>query len=105
MNAFSYDASSLGMSEGDPDTVEFADWVENAATVMEVLGSNDNIIVASSMGGWIALWLASQPQFADKISGLVLVAPAVNFLRDYYERLPTPSQRKLDRGEVEEIFL
>ena len=99
-----YDASSLGESEGDKETVEFADWVDNAATVLERLGSHSNVIVGSSMGGWIGLWLASQREFAGKISGLVLVAPAVNFTRPHYQRvyssLPATYQQRLDRGEV-----
>ena len=105
----SYDPSSLGLSEGDMDTVELSDWVEDAATVLETLGSKENIIVASSMGGWIGLWLASQKQLADKISGLVLVAPAVNFLRPHYQQvysnLPSQDQQRLDRGEVKYFLL
>ena len=104
-----YDASSLGESEGDKETVEFADWVDNAATVLERLGSHSNVIVGSSMGGWIGLWLASQKQLADKISGLVLVAPAVNFLRPHYQQvysnLPSQDQHRLDRGEVKYFLL
>ena len=42
------------------ETAEFADWVENAATVLERLGSADNVLVGSSMGAWISLLLASQ---------------------------------------------
>ena len=42
--------------------MEFSDWVENAATVLERLGSADNVVVGSSMGGWISLILASQEQ-------------------------------------------
>ena len=104
LNVFSYDATSLGRSKGSIDTVELADWVDNAATVLETLGSKKNLLVGNSMGGWISLWLASQKQFADKISGLVLVAPAVNFPRIHYDEIyPTLSpelKQQLNRGEV-----
>ena len=55
-----YDPSGIGDSDGSLETVEFSDWVENAATVLERLGSSDNVVVGSSMGGWISLLLASQ---------------------------------------------
>ena len=81
----SYDPTSLGLSDGSTDAVELSDWIDNAAMVLETLGSDENLLVASSMGGWIALWLASQKQFADKISGLLLIAPAVNFIRREFQ--------------------
>ena len=43
-HCFILNYSSLGLSEGDPDTVEFADWVDNAATVVENLGSKETRI-------------------------------------------------------------
>ena len=55
-----YDPSGIGDSDGSLETVEFSDWVENAATVLERLGSSDNVVVGSSMGGWISLLLATQ---------------------------------------------
>lgn len=99
-----YDPSSLGQSEGSMEMVEFGDWVDNAVTVLETLGSDDNVIVGSSMGGWISLWLASQVQLAEKISGLLVIAPAVNFIRPHYlttySNLPAEDKERLDRGEV-----
>ena len=58
-----YDPSGIGDSNGSLETVEFSDWVENAATVLERLGSSDNVVVGSSMGGWISLILATQGTF------------------------------------------
>jgi len=102
-----YDPSAVGESGGSRETVEFGDWVENAGTVLSTLGSDDNILVGSSMGGWISLWLASQEKFASKISGLVLIAPALNFIRPHYEEvyrnLPLEKRARLDQGEVVHI--
>jgi len=102
-----YDPTSLGDSTGTKRSVEMKDWVEDAGAVLENLGSEHNVIVGSSMGGWIGLWLASQPQFSRKISGLLLVAPAVNFFRPHYKltyrQLPAQHQQSLDRGEVVNI--
>ena len=54
------------------------------------------------MGGWIALWLASQARYAGKISGLVLVAPAINFLRPHY--LLTYSSLQSEDQTVPAVF-
>ena len=101
---FRYDPSSIGDSEGSPEMVGFEDWVENAETVLDTLGSEDNVLVGSSMGGWISLWLASQERLAHRISGMVLIAPALNFIRPryhlIYSSLPADDQEMLDSGEV-----
>ena len=99
-----YDPSSIGDSEGSPEMVGFEDWVVDAETVLDTLGSEDNVLVGSSMGGWISLWLASQERLADRISGMVLISPALNFIRPryslIYNSLPAEDQEKLDSGEV-----
>ena len=45
-----------------------------------------------------------QVRYADKISSLVMVAPAVNFIRPYYRHnynnMEKQHQEKLDQGEV-----
>ena len=45
-----------------------------------------------------------QERFADKISSLVMVAPAINFIRPYYRHnynnMEKQHQEKLDQGEV-----
>ena len=99
-----YDPICIGDSLGDWSTLEFEDWVENAGTVLKELGSDGNIVIGSSMGGWITLWLASQAQFKQKIESLIIIAPAVNFIRPYYahvlKTLPKEAVEALDRGEV-----
>ena len=71
---------------------------------MEHLGSTENIVIGSSMGGWISLWLASQEKYKKMIKSLMVIAPAVNFLRPFYaellKKLPKEARDTLDRGEV-----
>jgi len=102
-----YDPICIGDSLGDWSTLEFEDWVENAGTVLKELGSDRNIVIGSSMGGWITLWLASQAQFKQKIESLIVIAPAVNFIRPYYahvlKTLPKEAVEALDRGEIYQI--
>ena len=56
------------------------------------------------MGGWISVALASKERYREKISGLLLIAPSLNFIRPYYQdlvsRLPQQGKDALDKGEV-----
>ena len=56
------------------------------------------------MGGWISLWLASQSKIRERIRGLILIAPGLNFLRPQFEsiynKLPSEIQSQLDNGKV-----
>ena len=102
-----YDPTCIGDSYDDLNSIEFQDWVENAGNVLEHLGSEENILIGSSMGAWISLWLGTQRLYQEKIKGMLLIAPAVNFLRifyaDIYKKLPEDAQEALDRGEIYRI--
>ena len=99
-----YDPTCIGDSPGSWETLEFRDWVENAEAVLESVGAEKNILVGSSMGGWISLLLASRSKLRQNIKALVLIAPALNFLRPFYQQIYANSEedirRSLDNGQV-----
>jgi len=99
-----YDPTCIGDSEGSMEKVQFKDWVDDAATVLVEQCEGPTVLVGSSMGGWISLLLASNEEFKHLVKGLVLVAPALNFFRPYYQQmvkeLPQEQQAKLERGEM-----
>ncbi|MGY9054429.1 MAG: alpha/beta hydrolase [Alphaproteobacteria bacterium] len=55
-----------------------SDWAADAAAVMTQVTKGQQILVGSSMGGWIMLLLAKQ--FPEVIKGLVGIAPAPDFV-------------------------
>ncbi|QQP48838.1 Abhydrolase domain-containing protein 10 mitochondrial [Caligus rogercresseyi] len=77
-----YDPEGFGESKfSNPEkwrNIEFRHWFEDCEAAMGVSQSSRFILVGSSMGGWISL-LASQ-KHAQRIAGLVLIAPAQNFI-------------------------
>jgi len=99
-----YDPTCMGDSEGSMEKVQFKDWVDDAATVLVEQCDGPTVLVGSSMGGWISLLLATRSEFKHLVKGLVLVAPALNFFRPYYQQmvkeLPLEQQEKLERGEM-----
>ena len=58
------------------------------------------LIIGHSMGAWISLWLRTKSEISEKIKGLVLLAPALNFFIPQFEEifkfLPTEIQNYLE---------
>ena len=76
-----FDYSGHGRSEGRFEDGAVGDWAEDAEAALE-LTEGPQILVGSSMGGWIALLLAKR--MPDRIRGLVLIAAAPDFTEDSY---------------------
>lgn len=75
-----FDYSGHGESSGDFGEGTIGSWTEDAVEAITRFAGPAPLLVGSSMGGWIAL-LAAQALRARQIglSGLVLIAPAVDF--------------------------
>jgi pimeloyl-ACP methyl ester carboxylesterase len=67
------------------------DWVEDAAAVIAAQTEGPQILVGSSMGGWIALLLARA--YPGRVAGLVGIAAAPDFTEDSVWAEATPDQR------------
>ena len=74
-----FDYSGHGQSSGRFTEGAIGDWSEDAAAAMS-LTTGKQILVGSSMGGWISLLLAKR--LADRIAGLVTIAAAPDFTED-----------------------
>jgi len=75
-----FDYSGHGASSGAFEDGSIGEWAEDAQEVIEHLTDGRQILVGSSMGGWIALLLAKR--IAQKIAGLVGIAAAPDFTED-----------------------
>lgn len=79
-----FDYHAHGQSDGDWADGSIGRWRDDALAVLDQVTDGPQILVGSSMGGWIALLLAlARP---DRVVGLVGVAPAP----DFTERLIRP---------------
>lgn len=75
-----FDYSGHGASSGAFAQGTIGGWRDDALFVFDHLTTGPQILVGSSMGGWIALLLAlARP---ERVHGLVLVAPAPDFTED-----------------------
>ncbi len=74
-----FDYSGHGSSGGDFEDGAIGDWAEDAAAALG-LTEGPQILVGSSMGGWISLLLARA--MPERIAGLVTIAAAPDFTED-----------------------
>ncbi|MCY1127780.1 alpha/beta hydrolase [Frigidibacter sp. RF13] len=75
-----FDYSGHGSSSGAFTDGSIGDWFEDARAALMKLTEGPQVLVGSSMGGWIALLLARE--CPEKVAGLVTVAAAPDFTED-----------------------
>ncbi len=86
-----FDYGGHGASAGRMEDGCVGDWAEDAFAVLSALTEGPQVLVGSSMGGWIALLLALRaPQ---RVAALVGVAAAPDFTEDLMWAGLDPDQR------------
>jgi pimeloyl-ACP methyl ester carboxylesterase len=101
-----FDYSGHGESGGVFTEGTIGRWLADALAVFDACCRGPQILVGSSMGGWLALLmvraLRARPQAGPAvIAGLVLVAPAVDFTEELmWKRFPTAIKRELEEKGV-----
>jgi pimeloyl-ACP methyl ester carboxylesterase len=94
-----FDFYGHGRSSGDFRKGTISRWRDDALAVLDQLCDRPQILVGSSMGAWIAL-LAARLR-PEKVAGLLLLAPAVDFTeRLIWARMSPEIRRELmEKGE------
>lgn len=77
-----FDYTGHGFSSGKFEDGCIGSWLEDALEVFDNLTKGPQIVVGSSMGGWIALLLALRRR--ERVAGLVGLAPAPDFTEHIY---------------------
>src|SRR3954470_12646618 len=93
-----FDYSGHGESGGDFADGTIGRWLDESIAVFEAYCRGPQIVVGSSMGGWLALLLVrSLTQRAvtrATVAGLALIAPAVDFTEELmWKRFPPDIKR------------
>jgi pimeloyl-ACP methyl ester carboxylesterase len=88
-----FDYTGHGESSGRFEDGTIGSWTEDAVAALDELTQGPQILVGSSMGGWIMLLAAlARPK---RVAGLVGIAAAPDFTEDLLEHDLTPEQRKV----------
>ena len=80
-----FDYSGHGESSGDFNDGTIGRWLEESVAVYTQFAQGPQVVVGSSMGGWLALLLARELKMRKDVSpiaGMVLIAPAVDFTEE-----------------------
>lgn len=91
-----FDYSGHGQSSEPFEDCAVGDWLAESVEVFRTLSSGPQVLVGSSMGGWIAVLLARalrtmDPQASQRLKGMALIAPAWDMTEDLMWR---PAPRK-----------
>jgi pimeloyl-ACP methyl ester carboxylesterase len=94
-----FDYSGHGESGGDFSDGTIGRWLADALAVFDACCRDPQILVGSSMGGWLALLmvraLRARRQYGPaSVAGLVLVAPAVDFTEELMWKRFTPAIKR-----------
>lgn len=98
-----FDYSGHGQSGGRFEDGTISRWLEESHRVFEACTEGPQIVVGSSMGGWLALLLAEAMREAapGRIGGLVLIAPAVDMTRALmWDRMTRANRRQLEQDGI-----
>lgn len=95
-----FDYTGHGASSGEFRDGAIGDWARDAQDMVAALTEGPQVLVGSSMGGWIALLLAQR--MPGRIAGLVGIAAAPDFTEDeMWANMDAAARARLARdGEV-----
>ena len=89
-----FDYSGHGRSSGSLEDGTISKWLDQAAAIFDEITTGPQILIGSSMGGWLALLLlrrhlANRAAGDIRIRGLLLIAPAADMSeRLMWDRFP-----------------
>jgi len=92
-----FDYRGHGASGGRFEEASIGAWLADSAAVLDQLADGPQILVGSSMGGWLAVLLAEV--LPDRVAGLVLIAPAIDFTEDLvWNQLSEAERQEMERS-------
>jgi pimeloyl-ACP methyl ester carboxylesterase len=104
-----FDYSGHGESSGDFTAGTIGRWLEDSLAVFDSDAKGPQVVVGSSMGGWLALLLVRELRRrkaegaapAATVAGLVLIAPAIDFTEVLmWQRFPANIKQEIATAGV-----
>src|ERR1041385_2704548 len=100
-----FDYSGHGESGGDFSAGTIGRWLEESLAVFTAHARGPQVVIGSSMGGWIALLLLRELRRRNvtnaSVAGLVLIAPAVDFTEALmWQRFPPKVKKEIEQKGV-----
>jgi pimeloyl-ACP methyl ester carboxylesterase len=100
-----FDYSGHGESGGNFTDGSIGRWLEESLAVFDTFCRGPQVVIGSSMGGWLALLLirelAHRGQADASVARLVLIAPAVDFTEELmWKRFPPEIKLKIEQTGI-----
>jgi pimeloyl-ACP methyl ester carboxylesterase len=100
-----FDYSGHGESSGEFQDGTIGQWLEDSLAVFEAYCVGPQVVIGSSMGGWMALLLARELRRRSltraSLAGMVLIAPAPDFTEVLmWQRMPDAVKRQIEETGV-----
>jgi pimeloyl-ACP methyl ester carboxylesterase len=100
-----FDYSGHGESGGDFTAGTIGRWLEESIAVCDAFCQGPQVLIGSSMGGWLALLLvrelARRAISTASVAGVVLIAPAVDFTEELlWKRFSPTLKREIEEAGV-----
>ncbi len=96
-----FDYSGHGESAGEFTEGSIGRWLEESLAVYSAFAQGPQVVIGSSMGGWLALLLARElreRKGLPLIAGMVLIAPAVDFTEELmWKQFPAAIKREIEQ--------
>ncbi len=89
-----FDYSGHGSSSGDFMDGCIGDWFADARAAILTLTDGPQVLVGSSMGGWISLLMARA--HPEKLAGLVTIAAAPDFVEDMWAKFSAAERAEME---------
>ncbi len=98
LNFIRFDCRGHGKSHGKFENFTISDWKKDLIDIIDNISRGPQILVGSSMGGWL-MFLAARAR-PKKIKGLVGIATAVDFGNDLYSSLSKNKKKQLSKKGI-----
>jgi pimeloyl-ACP methyl ester carboxylesterase len=96
-----FDYSGHGESSGEFTDGMIGRWLAESVAVYAAFAKGPQVVIGSSMGGWLALLLARELRArkdAAPIAGMVLIAPAVDFTEELmWKQFPDAIKQEIEQ--------
>ena len=94
LNFIRFDCRGHGKSEGKFEEFTMSDWRKDLLDIIDNLARGPQILIGSSMGGWLMMLAAkARPQ---RIKGMIGLAAAPDFGKDLYNALNKKNKQEIN---------
>jgi len=93
LNFIRFDCRGHGKSFGKFEDFTITDWKEDLFDIIDHLTKGPQILIGSSMGGWL-MTLAAKRRY-QKVAGLIGLAATVDFGQDLYSNLTIKNKKEI----------